>query len=93
MLTPTAGTKVPGYDPELPSQDGDQLIFYKKLSGRFADAAARLLRASEDGPEQGQQAETYRLMATTEDEFLSFVERWAAWIARFGGDDRLIKCA
>jgi hypothetical protein len=89
MLTPTAGTKVPGYDPGLPSQDGDQLIFLQET----IRTVRRRRRTSSSRPEQGQQAETYRLMATNEDEFLSFVERWAAWIARFGGDGRLIKCA
>ena len=43
--------------------------------------------------EQKAKAETYRLVTTTEDEFLHFVKLWAKWISKFQGDDRLSEAA
>jgi hypothetical protein len=43
----------------------------------------------EETPEEREKTETYRLVATTEDEFLRFVKQWAAWVSGFQDDDRL----
>jgi len=47
----------------------------------------------EEMEEQKAKAETYRLVTTTEDEFLRFVKLWAKWISKFQGDDRLSEAA
>jgi hypothetical protein len=47
----------------------------------------------EETEEQKAKAETYRLVTTTEDEFLRFVKLWAKWISKFQGDDRLSEAA
>jgi hypothetical protein len=38
----------------------------------------------EETPEQRQNSETYRLVATEEESFLSLVKCWAEWISSFG---------
>ncbi len=47
----------------------------------------------EETPEQKAQSETYRLVTTTEDEFLRFVKLWAKWVSQFRDDDRLSEAA
>jgi len=47
----------------------------------------------EEMEEQKAKAETYRLVTTTEDEFLRFVKLWAKWISQFQGDDLLSDAA
>ena len=47
----------------------------------------------EETEEQKAKVETYRLVTTTEDEFLRFVKLWAKWISQFQGDDRLSEAA
>ena len=44
---------------------------------------------------EGQRAisETYRLVTTTEETFLSFVKAWATWLNEFPADDRLFAAA
>jgi len=44
----------------------------------------------EEKEEQKAKAETYRLVTTTEDEFLRFVKLWAKWISQFQ-DDKLLR--
>lgn len=43
----------------------------------------------EETPEQREQAETYRVVITTEDAFLQFVKSWALWISSLDLDQRL----
>jgi hypothetical protein len=38
-------------------------------------------------------SETYRLVTTTEDEFLRFVKVWAKWVSNFRDDNRLSEAA
>jgi len=47
----------------------------------------------EETEEQKAKVETYRLVTTTEDEFLRFVKLWAKWISQFQGDDQLSEAA
>ena len=47
----------------------------------------------EETEEQKAKVETYRLVTTTEDEFLRFVKLWAKWISQFQGDDLLSDAA
>lgn len=47
----------------------------------------------EEGPEAQAKAETYRLIITTEDEFLRFVKVWAKWISNLARRDRLVEAA
>jgi hypothetical protein len=47
----------------------------------------------EESEEQKRAAETYRLVATTENCFLRFVKAWATWIASFPRDTQLSEAA
>jgi hypothetical protein len=47
----------------------------------------------EETCEQKKQSETYRLVTTTEDEFLRFVKLWAKWVSQFQGDNELSEAA
>jgi len=47
----------------------------------------------EESKEQRDKAETYRLVTTTEEGFLAFVKAWAAWLAKFGYDSKLVEGA
>ncbi len=47
----------------------------------------------EETEEQKAQAQTYRLVTATEDEFLRFVKLWAKWVSQFRDDDRLFEVA
>jgi hypothetical protein len=47
----------------------------------------------EESEEQRKLAETYRLVATTEDAFLAFVKAWAKWISTFNRNTDLIEAA
>ena len=47
----------------------------------------------EETDEQKAKAETYRLVTTTEDEFLRFVKLWAKWVSQFQGDNLLSEAA
>jgi hypothetical protein len=47
----------------------------------------------EESDEQKKVAETYRLVATTEDTFLAFVKAWAIWISKFSRNTDLIEAA
>ena len=47
----------------------------------------------EETQEQKAKAETYRLVTTTEDEFLRFVKLWAKWVSQFKGDNLLSEAA
>ena len=47
----------------------------------------------EESEEQRAISETYRLVATTEECFLSFVKVWARWLTKFPPDDRLFAAA
>jgi hypothetical protein len=47
----------------------------------------------EETKEQKEAAETYRLVVTTEEEFLRFIKKWAAWVAKFRGDMDLSEAA
>lgn len=47
----------------------------------------------EESEEQRKAAETYRLVATTEDTFLAFVKAWAEWISKFNRNTDLIEAA
>lgn len=62
-------------------QEGTQLHFLALLS-RY-----------EETPEQKEASETYRLIVTTEDEFLRFVKCWARWIADLAREDRDVQAA
>jgi hypothetical protein len=44
----------------------------------------------EETREQRKGSETYRLVATTEEDFLSFVKCWAHWLSGFAPDERLV---
>jgi hypothetical protein len=47
----------------------------------------------EENAEQREQAETYRLVITTEEAFLQFVKSWAEWIGSLDLDPRLAEAA
>lgn len=47
----------------------------------------------EETPEQREQAETYRVVITTEEAFLQFVKSWAEWIGSLDLDRRLAAAA
>lgn len=47
----------------------------------------------EETQERKAKAETYRLVTTTEDEFLRFVKLWAKWVSQFKGDNLLSEAA
>lgn len=47
----------------------------------------------EETKEQKAKPETYRLVTTTEKEFLRFVKLWAKWVSEFRGDNRLSEAA
>ena len=47
----------------------------------------------EETEEQRKKSETYRLVATTEESFLSFVKAWAKWLSQFEADKRLFAAA
>jgi hypothetical protein len=47
----------------------------------------------EETEEQKKLAETYRLVVTTEEEFLRFIKKWAAWVATFHDDTDLSQAA
>lgn len=47
----------------------------------------------EETEEQRAEAETYRLVAVTDEGFLSFLRLWATWLAGFPHDDRLTEAA
>lgn len=47
----------------------------------------------EEDKEQRENAETYRLVTATEDEFLRFVKLWAKWVSRFRDDNRISEAA
>lgn len=47
----------------------------------------------EESKEAKAASETYRLVTTTEDEFLRFVKLWAKWVSKFKGDDQLSEAA
>jgi hypothetical protein len=51
-----------------------------------------LSRYEESGDEK-KIAETYRLVATTEDAFLEFVKAWAMWISKFDRNFNLVEAA
>jgi len=72
-------------------------IVYLNESG-FEERGTKLqflgfLSRYEETEEQKVKAETYRLVATTEDEFLRFVKLWAKWVSRFQGDTLLSEAA
>ncbi|TIV37005.1 MAG: hypothetical protein E5V91_19715 [Mesorhizobium sp.] len=62
-------------------REGDQVHYLAFLS-RY-----------EEGADQQAKAETYRVIVTTEDEFLRFIRLWAAWISGPAIDDREIQAA
>ena len=43
----------------------------------------------EENEEQRNKSETYRLVATTEEEFLTFIKSWASWLQKFPADSCL----
>jgi hypothetical protein len=47
----------------------------------------------EEGEDQRAAAESYRLLAVSEGDFLSFIRRWASWLASFPGDFDLVEAA
>ncbi|MBX5203775.1 hypothetical protein [Rhizobium sp. NZLR1] len=47
----------------------------------------------EESPEQRDQAETYRVVITTEEAFLHFVKCWAEWIGGLALDRRVVSAA
>lgn len=47
----------------------------------------------EEDEDQRARAETYRLVVTTEENFLRFTKKWAAWIASFPRDAELFEAA
>jgi len=47
----------------------------------------------EETPEDREKSETYRLVATTEEQFLSFVKQWAKWLTTLPADDKLVEAA
>ena len=47
----------------------------------------------EESKEERKVAETYRLLATTEDTFLAFVKAWATWISKFNRNTELSEVA
>ena len=47
----------------------------------------------EETKEQQDMAETYRLVVTTEEGFLSFVKAWAAWLDRIQADQAIMEAA
>jgi hypothetical protein len=53
----------------------------------------RFLSRYEESDEQKKVAETYRLVATTEDTFLAFVKAWAMWISKFNRNTDLVEAA
>ena len=60
---------------------GNQMVYMAFLS-RYKETAA-----------QREQAETYRVVITTEEAFLQFVRSWAEWIGSFDLDRRLAAAA
>ena len=47
----------------------------------------------EETPEQREQAETYRVLVTTEEAFLHFAKSWANWVCGLDLDPRVAKAA
>jgi hypothetical protein len=47
----------------------------------------------EESEEDRAKSETYRLVTTTEDEFLRFVKCWAKWVSKFRDDNQLSEAA
>ena len=47
----------------------------------------------EESKEQGELAETYRVVVTSEDEFIRFVKAWANWVSRLPLDYRVAEAA
>jgi hypothetical protein len=47
----------------------------------------------EETAEQKKLTETYRIVVTTEEEFLRFIKKWAGWVATFRGDTDLSQAA
>ncbi|SFP58347.1 hypothetical protein SAMN03159463_04510 [Mesorhizobium sp. NFR06] len=62
-------------------REGDQVHYLAFLS-RY-----------EEGADQQAKAETYRVVVTTEDEFLRFIRLWAAWISGPAINDREMQAA
>ena len=47
----------------------------------------------EETPKQCEQAETYRVLVTTEEAFLHFAKSWASWVCGLDLDPRVAKAA
>lgn len=72
------------------------VVYLDKNGMESAGAVVRylgFLSRYEENKEQRDNAETYRLVTTTEEGFLAFVKAWAAWLAKFGFDDKLYAAA
>jgi|GEM_PF-1119714 len=65
---------------------------FRENAGRRMTHMAFLSRY-EESKEQMSASVTYRLVVTSEDEFLRFVQLWAAWIARFADDGAIAEAA
>ena len=72
-------------------------VVYLNADGREQEGTpARylgFLSRYEDSEEQRRDAETYRLVVTTDEDFLRFVKGWGMWISKFRRDLRLSEAA
>jgi hypothetical protein len=68
--------------------DGD----YREIAGnRMAHMA--FLSRYEENEDQREKATTYRVVMTSEGEFLRFVKSWAAWVSGFPLDASVQACS
>jgi hypothetical protein len=70
-------------------------VIYLDADGREREGAElhylAFLSRYEEGAEAQANAETYRLIATTEDDFLRFIKLWAKWIGALARKDRIVE--
>lgn len=60
----------------------------REVAGTRVEYLAFLSRY-EESPERREAAETYRLVVTTEGEFLRFLKAWASWLSGLPAEDRI----
>ena len=64
---------------------------YERLGAQVQYLA--FLSRYEENEVDRQRAETYRLVAVTEDDFLAFLKQWSAWLQSKGRDARIFEAA
>ncbi len=69
------------------------VVYLNKHGQETPDTAVHTLAFLSRYEELGGDHETYRLAAAPAEQFLEFLRRWAAWLASFPVDDRLIEAA